>query len=362
MTKYIYKESIKSFVIGMIVFTFVLVLNNLFQLMDLLINKGAGVLVVTQLITYLVMSLFTVTVPMSLLFSVLLTYGRMSEDREITALSSAGINTFRFTFQPLLLALVLSLMLSWLNLEVLPKIHSEFSRIYFTIAKKQPLMKFEEKALTKLGNYRIYINEIDNNANELRGVNIYKISPPAGNTQIIAKSGTANIAENAITFNLKDGILQATSSDDSEKLTQFAFDNYLITISLFEEQKNNAQAASTLREISSEDLLKEIKFAREHKTETARFETEYNLRWVIGFAALCLVLIGLPTGIITNRGGRTVGFALSLGIICAYYFILIGSISATERIPKLPIALVLWLPNICAFTVGLFLMIKLLKR
>ncbi|OGS24466.1 MAG: hypothetical protein A2297_07010 [Elusimicrobia bacterium RIFOXYB2_FULL_48_7] len=359
LTRYIYKESLKAFVTGIIVFTFVLVLNNLFQLIDLLINKGAGLLVVLQLVVYLVMTLFSITIPMSLLFSVLMTYGRLAEDREIMALSSAGINTFRFTFQPVVLALIFSLTLSWLNLQTIPTIHSEFSRIYLSIAKKQPLLKFEEKAFTKISNYRIYVNEIDKNTNELKGINIYKFTPSV--SLITAKTGTAAATDKTITFDLHDGIMQSSPADSPEKMTLFAFDKYTISIPLLEEHKDETHMQS-LREVPSGELLKIIKYNKQQKLPATQLEIEYHLRWVVGFAVLSLVLVGLPASIILNRGGRTINFAISIAIICFYYFILIGCISLAENFPRIPAVYVLWIPNAATLAIGVFLMRKVLKK
>ncbi|OGS20008.1 MAG: hypothetical protein A2252_01805 [Elusimicrobia bacterium RIFOXYA2_FULL_39_19] len=359
LTKYIYKESIKSFLGGLFVFTFVLVLNNLFQLIDLLINKGAGILITLQLTFYLVLSMFSVTIPMSILFAILLTYGRLSEDNEIIALNSAGIHTLRFTFQPLVLAIILSILLTWLNQNVIPKMQSEFRSVYISVMKKQTSFKFEEKSFLKIGDYMIYINDINKKNNDLNRVIIYKINPDY--MQIAAKSGTAQINSDKIVFNLRDGTIQTNPTKAPEKITHITFSDYVMTIPFYEEVKLDVTNKSR-REFTGEELREEMRINADNKFILRLLEAEYYSRWVIGSAVFCLVLVGLPIGIIFHRGGRTVGFGISIGIIIFYYFLLIGCITLTEKLVFIPVKYIMWFPNAVTFIIGLMFMKRLLRK
>jgi len=364
ITRYIYSQIFASSILGFIVFTLVLLLNNFFQLIDLLINKAISLFDIIQIVGLLILSLFTLTVPMSLLFAVLLTYSRMAEDNEIIALNSSAVKTFSFVYQPVFLSIIVSLVLCWLNLSVIPKVQTEFQNIYFSIAKKQPVLRFQKKTFNKIGNYRIYIDEIDKKNELLKGITIYQFEednaqPTKSHIRIIAQTGRVNFdLDGKIVFTLNNGIIQTESEDSKEKLTHFSFENYLVSIKT---KEIASQEVKTLRELTGKELLNEIKKYKSQGIPTKYLETEYFLRWSIGFSAFSLVILGLPLGMITHRGGRTIGFGLSILILCLYYFLLIGSITVSER-GILPASVSLWFPNIISVFAGTVLLLKLLRE
>ena len=79
--------------LGLAIFTFVLLLDRLFELVDLLVNKGAGILLTLKLLGLLLPTSLSLTLPMSNLLAALLTFGHLSETNEITAARASGIAT-----------------------------------------------------------------------------------------------------------------------------------------------------------------------------------------------------------------------------------------------------------------------------
>src|SRR5574337_2029841 len=80
--RHLLREMVASFILGLVTFTFVLLMDQMMRLMDLMINKGAPVGVVVRLIAYVLPFSLTVTIPMSVLLAVLATYGRVSSEGE----------------------------------------------------------------------------------------------------------------------------------------------------------------------------------------------------------------------------------------------------------------------------------------
>src|SRR5207249_8082165 len=80
-------------------------------------------------------------------------------------------------------------------------------------------------------------------------------------------------------------------------------------------------------------------------------------RYAIPFAAIAFALVGVPLGLMSQRGGRAAGFAVSLPVIIFYWISLtIGRDLATDgTIPLVPGT---WGPNflLLAAAVGLILM------
>src|SRR5476649_2189613 len=105
ITRYILKEFLANLLLGLIIFTFVLLLDHLFELADMLLNKGVGIWLTLKLLFLLLPSSLSLTLPMSTLLAALLTFGRLSENSEITALRASGLAAWSYIKMPLVVAL-----------------------------------------------------------------------------------------------------------------------------------------------------------------------------------------------------------------------------------------------------------------
>src|SRR5882762_6406183 len=104
LSRYILRQYLANLVLGLLIFTFVLLLDRLFELVDLLINKGAGIALMCHLLFLLLPTSLTLTLPISNLLASLLTYGQLSETSEITAARASGIATRDLVWSPVAVA------------------------------------------------------------------------------------------------------------------------------------------------------------------------------------------------------------------------------------------------------------------
>ena len=77
----ILKEMTTVFALGLLVFTFVLLTNKILRLVELIVNKGVGILTVLQLFLYILPYSLVVTIPMSVLLATLVTFTRLAPTR-----------------------------------------------------------------------------------------------------------------------------------------------------------------------------------------------------------------------------------------------------------------------------------------
>ena len=135
LRKYIIKEIIAMFLFSLVIFTFTLVVGNIIRLAELVINKGVDIRLVGKLFFYLIPFLLSYTIPMSILTSVLLVFGRLSGDNEIVAIRASGINIYRLSLPILVIGLLFSLFSVVLNNEIIPKMHFASRKIIKNIGK-----------------------------------------------------------------------------------------------------------------------------------------------------------------------------------------------------------------------------------
>src|SRR5580704_10451424 len=98
LDRYLIAEMLSPFALSLAIITLLLLINQLFLAADYVINKGAPALLVMR---YLVL-------PFASLCAVLLGFGRLAGDNEVTAMRTSGISVHRIALPCYVLGLVLS--------------------------------------------------------------------------------------------------------------------------------------------------------------------------------------------------------------------------------------------------------------
>ena len=121
------RQFLTPFIIGLVTFTFILVLHYLFLMMDMFLNRGVDLWIIVRMSSLVLTMLLPLSIPMATLLAALLSYGRLSEDGELIALRSSGCALFQYSLPNFLLALCFSLILVYFNLILELQSKDEFS-------------------------------------------------------------------------------------------------------------------------------------------------------------------------------------------------------------------------------------------
>src|SRR3989338_3337251 len=126
---YILKEFFHTFFLSVVVFTFVLLVGNVIMLADLIINKGVDLISVLKLFLYLIPWLLSFTLPIAALTGVILTFGRLSSDGELTAMKASGLSLYRISFPVLMLGAIFSFASFVINDQISPNASFDSRRV-----------------------------------------------------------------------------------------------------------------------------------------------------------------------------------------------------------------------------------------
>ena len=94
---------------------------------------------------------------------------------------------------------------------------------------------------------------------------------------------------------------------------------------------------------------------RIHGREGRRFLIELNSRFSYPAACLVLMLIGVPLGVMSRRGGKSSGFVFTLLLVILYYILSYTGVSLARQ-NKMPVFVAVWLANILFAAAGIFLL------
>jgi len=361
LRSYIIKELFGPFALSLIVFTFVLLMGNIIQLAELLITKGVEITYVVKLFFNLIPYLLSYTLPMSILTSVLLTFGKLSSDNEITAIRASGISLISILVPVLVVGILFCMLSIYLNDRVLPKSHFTSRKILSEIGFKKPTAYLEAGTFIKtFKKYIIFIYSIEKN--KLHNIRIYEPLKGKSTRTIIAKHGEfiPLPEQKLIKLKLIDGVSDEPNPENPNNFFKLSFKTYFITLDLAEDRKGS-NIEKKPKDMTIEELEEEIKNFAKENIDPSPLLTEIHKKISLSFASLAFVIIGLPLAIRTKRHEKSIGFGMSLVIIMVYYLLLaFGEALALRQLCPPPVAM--WFSNVLLVLIGAILFCRLEAR
>ena len=170
---YLARQTLATLLMTVLVFTFVLLLGNLLKEIAALMASGQvspGFLF--KAIGLLIPFVLVYSLPMGMLTSTLLVFGRFSADQELTAARAGGISLLSLTAPVLLIGIVMSMLCGWINLQIGPQCRATYKTMIFEYGLERASALIQEKGYTDFPGYRVYVDRVD--GNNLHDVTIYQ--------------------------------------------------------------------------------------------------------------------------------------------------------------------------------------------
>ena len=108
--RYLLKELGGPFLASLFVSTIILAAGNIIQTADMVMNKGVELFQVVKIFLFFLPYVLTFTIPISVLSAVLLGFGRLSGDNEVTALRTSGVSIYKVILPVVVCGFIISLM------------------------------------------------------------------------------------------------------------------------------------------------------------------------------------------------------------------------------------------------------------
>jgi lipopolysaccharide export system permease protein len=212
-----------------------MVMDTLFDYLDLIVNRGVPVLTVIELFTLSLGYIVALTVPCAVLVAALMTFGRLSQDNEITALRASGVNLLSVLMGPLAAALVVTLGLVGFNNFVLPESNHAFANLLIDIGRMRPTVRLQEGVfISDFPGYDLLVRSVNGRTNEMMGVTIYQRNPGGTPTTIFAERGRLSYTPDGRTavLELQDGEIHDIPAEEGgvRRYRRLTFKTHVINI------------------------------------------------------------------------------------------------------------------------------------
>jgi lipopolysaccharide export system permease protein len=354
--RYVFREILTPFLLGLGVFTFVLLLARLLKLIELVVNRGLPPTQILGLIGYLMPAFLEVTVPMAMLLAILIAFGRLSADAELVALRSSGLSLYQIVPPVAVFVLLCTILTAGLSMYARPWGNRNLKGSLFDIARTRATAGLKAQVFNdEFPGLVIYAEQIDSRTDQLSHVLISDQRNPEQYNTIFAREGymVSDRAAQTITLRLLAGTIHTAGERTSDYHTDF--ESYDVSLDLREALAGQVARENDPNELTLPELRAAIERRRAEGAVPAAALVEYHRKFAIPFACVVFGMLGLPLGIEPARAVRSRGFAVSLGVIFTYYILQSTGQGLAER-GSIPAWLGLWLPNIVFGALGVVLL------
>ena len=273
LDRYVLREHIGPFIFAVTALTSLMLLQYIARNFGTLVGKGLGWQVILEFFLLSVPFTVSLTLPMSILVSVLYAFSRLGSENEITALKAGGVSTRSLMNTVLLCAVVLAMGMVAFNDQVMPRTNHRLATLQLNIAVTKPTFALREQVINEVQQERLYLRSghIDEATSNLHDVTIYDVADPSRRRTIIADSGHIALAPNLrdIALTLYDGYMLSVPTKKRGELDRvyFAVDHIRVR-----------DVANTFQQTSSDSTMKGDREMTvcEMAREYARATTEYQ--------------------------------------------------------------------------------------
>lgn len=352
---YLLREIAVPFILGIAAFTSVLLMGRLLKLADLVVAKGVPLTDILRMVIYIVPSFCLVTIPMAFLLSILLAFGRLSADSEITAMKANGISLFGMLPPVLLFTLFAYLATTVITIYALPWGNISFKKLMFDIMESRITISLKEKVFNDdFPGLIIYTDNYDPLKHTMTGILIHDERDSNEPSTIFANTGVifADPVAKILRVELFNGGIHKLFGKNGYR--QIEFQDYSLSINLSQAPK---EMIKNELDMTFTELRAWVRSTRNFPKMHRDILLEIHRRFALPFACFVFAIVGVPLGIQNQRSGKSTGFSLSIAVILTYYIILSTGKALAERGILQP-AVGVWAPNIILFAVGLYLFRK----
>ena len=364
LTRYILGEISSHSLIGCALFTFILLMKPLEQILDMVVRNSSSFEVLLQVFLFTLPNLFLVSIPMAVLVGVLLGLSRLAADSEITAMRASGLGIWYFVRVASIVA-VLGTAIGLLNsLYVIPKANQAILELQRALETSQASFEIQPRVFyEEFKDAVIYVQNVLPGTGVSNWRRVFMADTTDPSSPRITTAESATVAPGKPGTNAKDSglLIRLRNVTDHEinanqpgqyNISTFAQTDRPLDFSP-QSDVQLGRLDTPIYALGNQELLH---MAR--GPDGKRYQIEFQRRLAFPAACIVLMLIGVPLGAASRRGGKSSGFVLTLLLVVIYYLLSNFGIAWAKQ-GRLSAFVGVWLANVLFAAAGFFLLSQL---
>ena len=355
LTRYILGEILSHTLIGCALFTFILFMRDLPHILEMVVRNSSTFSNVMEIFLFTLPNTFRVTIPMAVLVGVLLGFSRLAADSEIIAMRASGLGIGYFVRVASIVAIGGTLLGLGNSLYVAPRANQAILEMEQSLATSQASYEIQPHVFyEEFRNFVLYVQDVipGTGAANWRQVFMADVTDPATPQITTAASATVvNDSTQELLMRLRDGSRHETVAGQPQQYNISTFASTDLPLALGQQSDVHLGRLDTaIYALPMKALLE-----RTHGPDAMRFLIELHNRFAYPAACLVLMLVGVPLGVSSRRGGKSSGFVFTILLVLLYYILSYTGIGLGKQ-DKLSPFFAVWSANLLFAGAGIFLL------
>jgi LPS export ABC transporter permease LptG/LPS export ABC transporter permease LptF len=355
LTRYILGEIISHTLIGCVIFTFVLFMRDLDHILEMVIRNSSTWADVVEVFLLTMPNTFKVTIPMAVLVGILLGLSRLAADSEIIAMRASGMGIGYFVRVASIVAVTGTLIGLINSIYIAPRANQGILDLQQTLETQQASYEIQPRVFYEdFRNRVLYVQNVRAGTGASNWDRVFMADVTDPTTPLVTTAASATVVGDStqeLLMRLRDGAEHDATGGQPDQYKVSTFTSTDLPLPLTQQNDVHLGRMDTAIYAMPLKMLE----SRTKGPDSRRFQIELQSRFSYPAACLVLMLVGVPLGVISRRGGKSSGFVFTLLLVIIYYVLSYTGISLGRQ-NKLSPFLAVWLANLVFALVGAFLL------
>lgn len=350
--KYVSKEFILPFFVGLVGFIVFVSVEVLYQLSDVIVQNHVGFWSLLVLMYYNLPQFIAMGVPVGVLLAIFWMISNFSSRRELMALQVHGVNLKKIVLPFLIIALFLSVVTYLIEDFVVPTYNSKATEYLQEAVFNSKAPQVKTNTFFKANDSYFYVKKIDPSTESFDDVLMYKISR---NDISVTYAKSAYIEKGK--WYLKDGRIYTLKNG----IMTFDMSFQTMKLDITEDIVRFIRSQKSPNSMSSRELMDRIKLFRKLGLDPRIFIVELNSRFANALGALIIAFLGVPFSLFFGIKSKSWGVIVTFLLVVLYQ----GSgawLSALGKNGAFSPEMAAWAPDLVFAGLGLIFFLLLDSR
>ena len=354
--RYVFREILTSSLLATLLATFVIFLQKVDRLFEVLVATNPGPKTILALFGLLIPPVLPLTIPFGVLVGILIGLGRMASDGEVIAMRAAGVSSRKVIAPVLVFATLGTLLAGLASLKLTPYSIQKSTQILKEVDKTQLSADIQPRLFDEgFPHTIVYVGDVrPGNPTVWNTVFIADVAAPEDR-----KKGIGAKADGPMITVARSAIAASDKENNRIQLDMVDYSTHEmgkdgVTHDEWARSKTMALDARPPQERQvAAGAMSTSQLLHYRGPDQLNVSLELHKRFAFPIACIALALVGIPIGISTRKGGRSAGYVNAIFLAFFGYYLSSVSLIGVAQQHKLPVVVATWLPDVVFLLAGI---------